>query len=116
MIATSHLKVFAYPHVADLRKGYNGLWGLVTNAMGHDPLEGHLYLFTNRKRDKCKILHFDGNGLCIYQKRLEKGRFPPLWARVHDGVIQLTSTELQLYLQGCTLVALHDLKPTTIDL
>jgi transposase len=69
--STRNLRVLAYPAPADLRKGYNGLSGLVSQDLGTDPLSGDCYLFVNRKRDAAKVLMWDGTGLCIYQKRLE---------------------------------------------
>ncbi len=83
------VRVFAYPVPADLRKGYNGLFGLVTQGLNRDPMAGDLYLFLNRKRSSCKVLLWDGTGLCIFMKRLEKGRFANIWRREGDS-IQLT--------------------------
>ena len=54
-------------------KGYNGLFGLVQTGLRRDPLSGELYLFVNLSRKLCKVLPWDGTGLCILQKRLEKG-------------------------------------------
>jgi len=73
--------VWAHARPADLRKGYDGLYGLVTEGMARDPLSGDLYLFVNRERTRAKVLLWDGTGLCIYQKRLEEGRFASLWKR-----------------------------------
>jgi transposase len=62
------VRVFAYPEPVDLRKGYDGLFGLVKQGLARDPLGGDLYLFVNRRRDGCKVLVWDGTGLCIFQK------------------------------------------------
>jgi transposase len=59
----------------DMRKGFNGLYGVVRDQIGHDPLSGHLFLFTNRSRTRIKALVWDGSGLWVCAKRLEKGRF-----------------------------------------
>lgn len=64
------VRVFAYPRPADLRKGYDGLYGLVQNGLGRDPLSGELFLFVNRRRTTCKVLLWDGTGLCIFQNQL----------------------------------------------
>ena len=74
--STRNLRVWAYPAPADLRKGYDGLYGLVVSELGRDPLSGDCFLFTNRVRTRAKVLVWDGTGLCIYQKRLERNRFP----------------------------------------
>ena len=59
----------------DMRKGFNGLQGLVSGVLQQDPLSGHLFLFINRRGDKLKILYWDGDGLAIWYKRLEQGTF-----------------------------------------
>jgi len=64
------VRVYAYPEAVDLRKGYDGLFGLVKQGLGRDPLSGDLFLFVNARRKGCKVLVWDGTGLCIFQKRL----------------------------------------------
>lgn len=59
----------------DLRKGFDGLYGLVRSKLESDPSTGHLFVFCNATRTRIKALHFDGSGLCIFAKRLERGRF-----------------------------------------
>ncbi len=70
---TRTVSVFAYPEAIDLRKGYDGLYGLEKVGLDRDPLGGDMYLFVNRRRDACKVLVWDGTGLCIFQKRLATG-------------------------------------------
>ena len=114
ILATSRrVRVFAFPRPADLRKGYDGLYGLVTNAMNRDVLSGDLSLFVNRRRDACKVLVWDGTGLCIFQKRLERGRFAALW-RDDGAAVHLTTIELGLFIEGCTLVGKQALSPDEI--
>lgn len=114
ILATSRrVRVFAFPRPADLRKGYDGLFGLVTNAMHRDVLSGDLFLFVNRRRDACKVLVWDGTGLCIFQKRLERGRFAALW-RDDGATVRLTTVELGLLIEGCTLVGKQALSPDEI--
>jgi transposase len=104
------VRVFAYPEAVDLRKGYDGLFGLVKQGLGRDPLSGDLFLFVNQRRKGCKVLLWDGTGLCIFQKRLERGRFAAPWR--DDGVVvKMTSSELALFIEGCTLVARRALSP-----
>jgi transposase len=114
ILATSRrVRVFAFPRPADLRKGYDGLYGLVANAMNRDVLSGDLFLFVNRRREACKVLVWDGTGLCIFQKRLERGRFAALW-RDDGAAVRLTSSELGLFIEGCTLVGKQALSPDEI--
>lgn len=107
------IRVWAYPRPADLRKSYNGLYGLVKQGMLGDPLSGDLYLFLNRRRTTCKVLMWDGTGLCIFQKRLEQGRFAALW-RDGDQAVRLTESELRLFIEGCELVGRRALSPAAI--
>lgn len=104
------VRVFAYPEAIDLRKGYDGLFGLVKTGLGRDPLSGDVFLFVNKRRRGCKVLVWDGTGLCIFQKRLERGRFAALW-REDGKVVELTASELALFIEGCELVGRRTLSP-----
>jgi transposase len=68
-------KIYIAIETIDMRKGFEGLYGLVRDQLGHDPLSGHLFLFTNKTRTRLKALVWDGSGLWVCAKRLEKGRF-----------------------------------------
>lgn len=96
--------VYAYGAPVDLRKGFEGLSGLVQMGLGQDPLSGGLYLFTNRRRTHAKVLYFDGTGLCVYAKRLARGQFAKLWKEPGAPTVELTRTELELFLEGSELV------------
>ena len=113
--STRSLRAWAYPAPADLRKGFDGLGGLVTQ-LRQDPLAGDCVLFVNRLRTRAKVLLWDGTGLCVYHKRLEQGRFAALWAP--DGaatpVRTLTLSELSLFLEGCTLLTRTALSPDAV--
>jgi transposase len=69
------VRVFAYTRPVDMRKQYDGLYALVVAELKADPLSGDLLLFTNRRRTRARVLLWNGTGLCLYQKRLERGRF-----------------------------------------
>jgi len=107
----STTRVWAYAYPCDLRKGYNGLYGLATQEMGRDPMEGDLFLFVSRRRTSCKILHHDGSGLTIYMKRLSTGRFAQVWLRNEDGYVELSPSELSLFLEGNIEVGYRRLSP-----
>lgn len=109
--STRSLRVWAYAAPSDLRKGFDGLYGLVVNELGRDPLSGDCFLFVNRIRSRAKVLLWDGTGLCIYQKRLEQGRFASLWKDAARKSVELTMTELALFLEGCQLVERVRLSP-----
>jgi len=117
VIGTSRsVRVFARPAPTDLRKDYNGLFALVRDELKRDPLSGDLFLFVNGRRTGCKVLLWDGTGLCIFMKRLEEGRFAALWRDGDADVLRLTSTELSLFIEGCELVGRRALSPTAIRL
>ena len=107
------VRVYAYPEAVDLRNGYDGLFGLVKQGLARDPLSGELFLFVNKRRDSCKVLVWDGTGLCIFQKRLERGRFASLW-RDDGHVVRLTASELALFIEGCELVGRRRLSPDAV--
>jgi transposase len=68
-------KIYLGVEAVDMRKGFEGLYGLVREHLGQDPLSGHIFLFTNRTRTRLKALVWDGSGLWVCAKRLERGRF-----------------------------------------
>jgi transposase len=107
------VRVFAYPEPVDLRKGYDGLFGLVKQGLGRDPLSGDLFLFVSKRRAGCKVLVWDGTGLCIFQKRLERGRFASPWRQDGD-VVRMTASELALFIEGCQLVGRRALSPASV--
>lgn len=109
--STRNIRVWAYTLPADLRKGFEGLYGLVISQMKHDPLSGDCFLFTNKVRTRAKVLFWDGTGLCIFQKRLEKGRFACLWEKGSSGTLQLTISELSLFIEGSKLIGRVPLSP-----
>lgn len=114
MIPERHFTVWAWPEPVDLRRGFNGLLALVEGSWGHDVTRGDYYLFVARHRRSCKVLHWDGTGLCVMAKRLAQGQFARLWpaksARATDGVL-LTPSEYLLFMEGCEYVGRLTLSP-----
>lgn len=92
------VRVFVYGQPTDMRKSFNGLYALVKNALGEDPLSGHLFTFINRRATLIKVLYFDRSGLCIWAKRLEQGRFVRDWSTMRT--VELDLTGLTLLLEG----------------
>jgi transposase len=111
----SRVPVFAYCRPADMRKSFEGLSALVRRDLGRDPNDGSLYLFTNRRRRRAKVLYFDGTGLCVFAKRLEKGLFAKLWRSESAKELVLTRAELELFLQGSQLVGRLQLSPPPLS-
>lgn len=108
------IRVWAWPAPVDLRRGFDGLYAMVVSQLSKDPLSGELFLFTNISRKNCKVLFWDGTGLCLFAKRLERGRFAPLRRTELGGPIQLTASELALYIEGSSLVGKAALSPEIV--
>ena len=111
--STRAIRVFAYTGPVDMRKGFDSLYGLVLSELGCDPLSGDLYLFVSRNRQRAKVLLWDGTGMCLYAKRLERGRFARL--RGEGSRRELTVSELALFLEGCVEVGRRSLSPQVVD-
>jgi transposase len=84
--------------VTDLRRGFTGLSALVQTALEQDPFAGHVFVFRGRRGDLIKLLWFDGDGLCLFAKRLERGRF--VWPKAENGSVSLTRAQLSMLLEG----------------
>jgi transposase len=108
------VQVYAYTQPADMRKGFDGLCALVTQGLHRDALSGDIFIFVSRDRIRAKTLQWDGTGLCLYAKRLEHGRFAPLWREAGSDPLTLTISELDLFLDGSTLVGRVALAPPAI--
>lgn len=97
-------KIYIAIEAIDMRKGFEGLHGLVRDHLGEDPLSGHLFLFTNKTHTRLKALVWDGSGLWVCAKRLEKGRFR--WPETEARSVTMRTEELAM------LVNWLDLKQT----
>ena len=84
--------------VTDMRKGMDGLAALVQTALAENPFSGQLFVFRGRRGDLLKLLWFDGDGLCLFAKRLERGRF--VWPQAMSGVVSLGAAQLSMLLEG----------------
>jgi transposase len=82
----------------DLRRGFVGLSAMVQTALEQNPFSGHVFVFRGRRGDLIKLLWFDGDGLCLFAKRLERGRF--IWPKVETGTVALTPAQLSMLLEG----------------
>jgi len=93
-------KIFIYSQACDMRKGFDGLYGLVQNQMELDPKLGYLFVFLNSQRTRIKVLHWNTDGLAIFHKRLEKGTFKRPTAQKNAPNSELSKAELFLILKG----------------
>lgn len=96
-------RIYLAPGAVDLRKSFEGLYGLVRDRLQCEPLSGHVFLFSNARRNRLKLMVFDGSGLWVCAKRLEKGCFR--WPEPSEGQakIVLTHEELAMLLGGIDL-------------
>lgn len=95
-------RIYVATGATDMRKNFDGLYGLVRERLECDPTNGHLYLFANARRDRMKILFFDGASLWVCARRMERGRLR--WPEAEGGKVQLSREEFALLLGGIDLV------------
>jgi transposase len=88
----SGVRVWLATGRTDMRKGFDGLALLVQETLSRDPHSGHLFVFRGRRGDLVKVLWHDGQGMCLFSKRLERGRFT--WPSPADGVVMITPAQL----------------------
>ena len=84
--------------ITDMRRGFYGLSAQVQTVLEQEPYSGHVFVFRGRRGDMIKLLWFDGDGLCLFQKRLERGRF--IWPQADSGTVSLSRAQLLMLLEG----------------
>ena len=92
------VRVFVYGEPVSMRLSFDGLYALTRHAMRQDPLSGHLFTFINRRATQVKVLYFDRSGLCVWSKRLERGRLLSDWENMNTR--EMDWTGLKLLLEG----------------
>ena len=100
---TSHHHYYLYTDVCDMRKGFDGLSGLVSQEMRRSPMDGSVYMFINRRKDRMKLLVWESGGYMLYYKRLEQGQFE-LPNQRPDQNFQIEWETLVLMLTGISLL------------
>lgn len=91
-------RIWLVAGATDMRRGFDGLSAQVQTALEADPFSGHLFVFRGRRGDRIKILWWDGDGLCLFYKRLEQGRF--VWPQAEAGAVHLSAAQLSMLLEG----------------
>jgi len=94
----SGTRVWIAAGVTDMRKGMDGLAALAQTALSENPFSGHIFAFRGRRGDLVKLLWFDGDGLCLFAKRLERGHF--VWPQATSGSVALSAAQLSMLLEG----------------
>ena len=92
------VQVWLAAGATDMRKGFDGLAALVQTQLAEDAYSGQLFVFRGKAGDRVKILWFSGDGLCLFAKRLERGRF--VWPRAEEGMVVLSRAQLSMLLEG----------------
>jgi transposase len=94
----SQTKIWIAAGVTDLRRGFTGLSALVQTKLEKSPMSGQVFIFRGRRGDLVKLIWFDGDGLCLFAKRLERGKF--VWPQATEGSVSLTRAQLSMLLEG----------------
>ena len=94
----ANMQIWIAAGVTDLRRGFHGLSALVQTKLEKSPMSGQVFIFRGRRGDLVKLLWFDGDGLCLFAKRLERGRF--VWPQAESGTVSLTRAQLSMLLEG----------------
>ena len=100
IISARQVDVFAHAEPVDMRKSFDTLAALVKQELGHSLLSGSLFLFTSKNRKRAKVLYFGGTGLCLFAKRLDKGRFAAIADRARSRAVKMTLSELTQFIEG----------------
>lgn len=103
LTVSSQTRIFIALGATDMRKGFDGLCGLVIEQLKKDPLCGALYLFINKRRDRMKVLYWDGDGLAIWYRRLEQGIFRLPKVSQGTSCVEIRSEEFTMLLRGIDL-------------
>jgi transposase len=94
----SGTRIWIAEGVTDMRRGFDGLSAQVQTVLEQQPFSGHVFVFRGRRGDIVKLLWFDGQGLCLFAKRLERGRF--VWPRTESGTVSLSRAQLSMLLEA----------------
>ena len=94
----SATRIYVACGVSDMRRGFDGLCAQIESTLKLDPYGGSVFIFRGKRGDLIKALHWDGQGLVLYSKRLEKGRF--VWPQAKDGTLSLTAAQLSMLVEG----------------
>jgi transposase len=92
------VRIWIAAGITDLRRGFTGLSAAAQTVLEQEPFDGHVFVFRGRRGDLIKLLWWDGDGLCLFAKRLERGRF--VWPKAESGSVSLTRAQLSMLLEG----------------
>jgi len=93
-------RIWIVAGITDMRRGFDGLSAIVQTVVQQSPFCGHVFVFRGKRGDLIKLLWYDDGGLCLFAKRLERGRF--VWPKTESGTVMLTPAQLSMLLEGIT--------------
>lgn len=91
-------RIWLVAGLTDMRRGMDGLAAIVQGALAENPFSGHVFIFRGRRGDLVKLLWWSGDGLCLFAKRLERGRF--IWPQATAEAVHLTVAQMSMLLEG----------------
>ena len=91
-------RVWLAAGATDMRRGFDGLAAVVQTTLAANPYSGHVFVFRGKRGDLIKVLWWDGQGLCLFAKRLDRGRF--IWPQADSGSVSMTPAQLSMLLEG----------------
>lgn len=103
LIMPNNLQIYLACEPVDMRKQFNGLFAIATKELGADVFSGSLFVFSNRRRNRLKVLYWDGSGLWVFAKRLERGQFSWPKGLQSEKTVSLSAEALQMLLSGIDL-------------
>lgn len=106
-------QIYLYPKAIDFRKSFRGISAIVECELGHNPFAGHLYVFTNKRRNKIKCLFWENNGFVLYYKSLEEDKF--IWPKHKKEVMTLNGQQINWLLDGLDISAMKGHKKLHYD-
>ncbi len=109
------VRVWACAEATNMRKSFDGLRAMALSSLGRDPLSGDMFLFVAKDRRQARVLYWDGTGLLVIAKRLERGRFNAPWEGDRAKPWCLSGSELALFLEGSRLVGHYEVIPPGPD-
>lgn len=116
LTSTRQVRVWACAEPVNMRKSFDGLLAVARLSIGRDPLQGDMYLFVAKNRKQARVLYWDGTGLVVLAKRLERGRFNAPWEEAErERPWRLTPTELALFLEGSRLAGRFEVSPPALS-
>ena len=116
MMPTRQIRVWACAAPVSMRKSFDGLHAEAKQSIGREPLDGDMFLFVARDRKQARVLWWDGTGLVVMAKRLERGRFNAPWEGDRAKPWCLTQSEMALFLEGSRLVGHFEVSPPQLKL